>query len=51
MLNAFVANKQQAIMALFRLQNMGINEDQILSVERFLHQMNNGQQNALHSTP
>jgi hypothetical protein len=51
MLNTFAANKQQSIMALFRLQNMGINEEQILGVERFLQQMNNGQQNVLHSTP
>ena len=36
MFNTFVANKQQAIMALFRLQNMGINEDQILNIDRFL---------------
>ena len=41
MLNAFAANKQQAIMALFRLQSMGITEDQILNV---VQQMNNGQQ-------
>ena len=27
-LHAFMANKEQAIMTLFRLQNMGINEDQ-----------------------
>jgi uncharacterized membrane protein YccC len=32
-LDAFAANKQQAIMALFRLQSMGINEDQILNTE------------------
>ena len=41
MLNAVVANKQQAIMALFRLQSMGITEDQILNM---VQQMNNGQQ-------
>ncbi|MGC2681345.1 MAG: hypothetical protein WA323_05705, partial [Candidatus Nitrosopolaris sp.] len=29
MLNAFSANKQEAIMALFRLKSMGIDEDQI----------------------
>jgi hypothetical protein len=32
MLNAVVANKRQAIMALFRLQSMGMNEDQILNM-------------------
>jgi hypothetical protein len=48
MLNTFATNKQQSIMALFRLQNMGINEEQILGVEHFLQQLNNGQQNALH---
>ena len=37
------ANKQQAIMALFQLQSMGINEDQILDVNHHLQQMNNGQ--------
>ena len=41
MLNAFAANKQQAIMALFRLQSMGITEDQILNMAQ---RMNNGQQ-------
>ncbi|MFY9796641.1 MAG: hypothetical protein WAM42_01120 [Candidatus Nitrosopolaris sp.] len=51
MLNAFSANKQEAIMALFRLKSMGIDEDQILGVDRFLQQMNNGRQHALHSTP
>ena len=51
MLNAFSANKQEAIMALFRLQSMGINEDQIRGVDRFLQQMNNGRQHVLHSTP
>jgi hypothetical protein len=50
-LNAFSANKQEAIMALFRLKSMGIDEDQILGVDRFLQQMNNGRQHALHSTP
>jgi hypothetical protein len=40
MLNAFSANKQEAIMALFRSKSMGIDEDQILGVDRFLHQMN-----------
>ncbi|MFZ0513777.1 MAG: hypothetical protein WAM14_19380 [Candidatus Nitrosopolaris sp.] len=45
LLNAFMANKQQSIMALFRLQSMGINEDQILNIERFL-QRYNGQQHA-----
>ena len=34
MLKAFMANKEQAIMALFRLQNMGINEDQILNKDQ-----------------
>jgi hypothetical protein len=51
MLNAFSANKQEAIMTLFRLKSMGIDEDQILGVDRFLQQMNNGRQHALHSTP
>ena len=32
-------------MALFRLQSMGITEDQILNM---VHQMNNGQQHILH---
>ncbi|MGC1927445.1 MAG: hypothetical protein WA667_00600 [Candidatus Nitrosopolaris sp.] len=41
MLNAFMANKQQVIMALFRLQSIGINEDLILNMAQ---QMNNGQQ-------
>ena len=45
MFNLFMANKQQAIMALFRLQNMGIGEDQILNMDRQLQRMNNGQQN------
>lgn len=36
MLNAFMANKQQAIIALFRLQSMGISEDQILNMDGFL---------------
>jgi hypothetical protein len=45
MLNAVVANKQQAIMALFRLQSMGISEDQILNMAQ---QMNNGQQYIRH---
>ncbi|MGB6594040.1 MAG: hypothetical protein WBE68_21285 [Candidatus Nitrosopolaris sp.] len=34
MLNAVVANKQQGIMALFRLQSMGISEDQILNMDK-----------------
>jgi hypothetical protein len=41
MLNAFLANKQQAMMALFRLTSMGVNEDQILNMAQ---QLNNGQQ-------
>ena len=41
MLNAVVGNKQQAIMALFRLQSMGISDDQILNMAQ---QLNNGQQ-------
>jgi hypothetical protein len=41
MLNAFLANKQQAIMALFRLASMGVNEHQILNMAQ---QMSNGQQ-------
>ena len=40
MLNAFAANKQQTIMALFRLQSMGISEGQILNMAQ---QINNGQ--------
>jgi hypothetical protein len=51
MLNAFSANKQEAIMALFRLKSIGIDEEQILGVDRFLQQINNGRQHALHSTP
>ncbi len=51
MLNALPANKQEAIMALFRLKSMGLYEEQILGVDRFLQQMNNGRQHALHSTP
>ncbi|MFZ0513865.1 MAG: hypothetical protein WAM14_19825 [Candidatus Nitrosopolaris sp.] len=43
MLNAFAANKQAAFMSLFRLQSMGINEDQILNMDLFL-QRYNGQQ-------
>jgi hypothetical protein len=42
MLNAVVTYKQQAIMALFRLQSMGISEDQILNMAQ---QMYNEQQN------
>jgi len=41
MFNALLANKQQAIMVLFRLTNMGVNEHQILSI---VQQLNNGQQ-------
>ena len=38
MFNALMANKQQAIMALLRLQSMGINEEQILNMDRLLQQ-------------
>ena len=41
MFNAFMANKQAALMSLFRLQSMGINEDQILNMAQ---SMNSGQQ-------
>jgi hypothetical protein len=43
MLNAVMANKQQAIMALFRLQSMGISEDQILNIDQFLQRYNQQQ--------
>jgi hypothetical protein len=39
MLNALVANKQQAMMSLFRMQSMRVSEDQILSVHRYLQEM------------
>jgi hypothetical protein len=51
MLNAFAGDILQAIMALLRLRSMGLNEEQILGVDRFLQHMNNGRQHALHSTP
>jgi hypothetical protein len=41
MLNAFTANKQQVIMALFQLQSMGINEDQILNMAQQMNTDNN----------
>jgi hypothetical protein len=41
MLNAFLVNEQQAIMALFRLTSMGISEDQILNMAQ---EMNTGQE-------
>jgi hypothetical protein len=41
--NAFMANKQTALMSLIRLQSMGISEDQILKMDQFLQQYN-GQQ-------
>ena len=50
MFNAFMANKQAALMSLIRLQSMGINEDQILNMDLFL-QRYNGQQLARQSTP
>jgi hypothetical protein len=31
--------------------SMGLNEDQILGVHQFLHQLNQGQQNAQHQIP
>ena len=43
MFNVFMANKQAALMSLFRLQSMGISEDQILNMDQFL-QWYNGQQ-------
>ena len=43
MFNAFMANKQTALMSLTRLQSMGISEDQILNMDQFL-QRHNGQQ-------
>jgi hypothetical protein len=45
-----VANKQAALMSLMRLQCMGINEDQILNMERFLQEYI-GQRHAQQSTP
>ena len=48
--NTLMANKQQAIMALLRLQSMGINEEQILNMDRLLQQYNI-QQHPLQSTP
>jgi hypothetical protein len=42
MFNAVVANKQQPIMSLIRLQSIGISEGQILNIDRFLQQQ--GQQ-------
>jgi hypothetical protein len=46
-LNALVTNKQQAMMSLFRLQSMGVSEDQILAVDHYLQGMsNNGQQHS-----
>jgi hypothetical protein len=45
MLNALLANKQQAMMSLFRMQSMGVSEDQILAVDRYL-QASNGQQHS-----
>jgi hypothetical protein len=41
MFNSFIANKQAALMSLFRLQSMGVNEDQILNMAQ---PMNHGQQ-------
>ena len=43
MFNAFMANRQAALMSLIRLQSMGISEDQILKMDQFLQQYN-GQQ-------
>jgi hypothetical protein len=43
MFNAFMANRQAALMSLIRFQSMGISEDQILNMEQFL-QRYNGQQ-------
>jgi hypothetical protein len=43
MFNAFMANKQTALMSLIRLQSMGISEDQVLNMDEFLQQYN-GQQ-------
>ena len=40
MFNAFMANKQAALMSLFRLQSMGRNEDQILNMAQ---RMNHGE--------
>jgi hypothetical protein len=50
MFNALMANKQQAIMALLRLQSTGINEEQILNMDRLLQQYNI-QHHPLQSTP
>jgi hypothetical protein len=41
MFSSFIANKQAALMCLFRLQSMGVNEDQILNMAQ---PMNHGQQ-------
>ena len=41
---AAMANKQQAIMSLFRMQSVGISENQILVVDRYLQEISNGQQ-------
>jgi cob(I)alamin adenosyltransferase len=42
--NAFLANRQSALMSLTRSQCMGISEDQILNMDHFLQQYNGQQQ-------
>ena len=37
MFNVVMANKQAALMSLFRLQSMGINEDQILNIAQWMN--------------
>ena len=37
MFNVVMANKQAALMSLFRLQSMGINEDQILNIAQWIN--------------
>ena len=40
MFNAFMANRQAALMSLIRLQSMGISEDQILNMDQSVQQYN-----------
>ena len=41
-LNQFSARQNNAIMALFKLQSLGVTEDQILSVCRFFEEYGSG---------
>ncbi len=50
MFNALMANKQAPLMSLIRLQSMGINDEQILNMDRLLQQYN-GHQHSLQSIP